>query len=145
MIQGIRLEFGGALPVQTSIPGPIKCSDKDSEVIYLEMASFPKRGFFQSATMLTRRSYLTPFSGLRDHGGKRIILIVSWLNTFLKFEHFKCGTINFYSTTELISNGAYMASIGLSDAYFSCLIHPSDRKYLRFLWRNQLIEFCRLA
>ena len=34
MIQGIRLEFGGALPVQTSIPGPIKCSDKDSEVIY---------------------------------------------------------------------------------------------------------------
>ena len=33
MVQGIRLEFEDILPVQTSIPRPIKFSDKDSELI----------------------------------------------------------------------------------------------------------------
>ena len=44
MVQGIRLEIVDTLPVQTSIPRPIKFSDKDSELIDLEIASFLKRG-----------------------------------------------------------------------------------------------------
>ena len=143
MVQGIRLEFEDILPVQTSVPRPIKFSDKDSELIDLEIASFLKRGIISMCDHVEGEVISNIFFRPKRSGGIRIILDVSWLNTFLKFEHFKCETI--YSTTELISNAAYMASVDLSDAYFSCLIHPGHRKYLRFLWRNQLLEFCRLA
>ena len=41
----------------------------------------------------------------------------------------------------LIENNCYMASIDLKDAYYSVAIHPDDRKYLRFMWNNQLFEY----
>ena len=48
-------------------------------------------------------------------------------------------TIGF--AVQLINEGDYMASIDLKDAYFSIPIHVNDRKYLRFMWRDQLLEF----
>ena len=125
MVQGIRLEFEDILPVQTSVPRPIKFSDKDSELIDLEIASFLKRGIISMCDHVEGEVISNIFFRPKRSGGIRIILDVSWLNTFLKFEHFKCETI--YSTTELISNAAYMASVDLSDACFSCLIHPGHR------------------
>ena len=34
---------------------------------------------------------------------------------------------------ELINSNDYLASVDLSDAYFSILIHDSYRKFLRFI------------
>ena len=48
-------------------------------------------------------------------------------------------TIGF--AVQLINEGDYMAPIDLKDAYFSIPIHVNDRKYLRFTWRDQLLEF----
>ena len=48
-------------------------------------------------------------------------------------------TIGF--AVQLINEGDYMASIDLKDAYFSIPIHVNDRKHLRFVWRDQLLEF----
>jgi len=41
----------------------------------------------------------------------------------------------------LLQPGEFMATIDLTDAYFSIPIHPTDRKYLRFSWENSLYEF----
>ena len=40
-----------------------------------------------------------------------------------------------------ISQGDYMISIDLKDAYFSIPIFRCDRKYLRFIWKDQRYEF----
>ena len=37
--------------------------------------------------------------------------------------------------------GDFGASIDLKDAYFHLRIHPSQRKFLRFIWRGKLYEF----
>ena len=42
---------------------------------------------------------------------------------------------------ELINSNDYLASVDLSDAYFSIPIHESYRKFLRFIWTEQLFEF----
>ena len=44
---------------------------------------------------------------------------------------------------ELINSNDYLASADLSDAYFSIPIHESYRKFVRFIWKEQLFEvFC---
>lgn len=41
----------------------------------------------------------------------------------------------------MLSPGSFLASIDLEDAYLLLPIHPEDRKYLRFRFRNQLFQF----
>ena len=42
---------------------------------------------------------------------------------------------------ELINSNDSLASVDLSDAYFSIPIHESYRTFLRFIWKEQLSEF----
>ena len=37
--------------------------------------------------------------------------------------------------------GCFMTSIDLRDAYYSVPISPQHRKYLKFIWRDQLYQF----
>ena len=41
----------------------------------------------------------------------------------------------------LVRHNCYMASLDLSNAYFSVPINVSDRCYLRFEWNDQLFQF----
>ena len=69
MIQGIRLEFEDALPVQTSIPKPIKFPDTDSELIDLEIASFLKRGIISRCDHVEGEVISNIFFRLKRSGG----------------------------------------------------------------------------
>ncbi|XP_046742941.1 uncharacterized protein LOC124409394 [Diprion similis] len=42
---------------------------------------------------------------------------------------------------KLLSQDSFMAKLDLQDAYFMISIHPDSRKYLRFIWKDQLYEF----
>ena len=44
------------------------------------------------------------------------------------------------SAITLMSPNCYMASIDLKDAYYSVSIDTNHRKYLRFIWKNQLFQ-----
>ena len=48
---------------------------------------------------------------------------------------------NLKSAITLMSPNCYMASIDLKDAYYSVSIDTNHRKYLRFVWKNQLFQF----
>ena len=45
------------------------------------------------------------------------------------------------SAISLISKGCFMASIDLSNAYFSVNIHREHQKFLKFFWNNVLYKF----
>ena len=45
------------------------------------------------------------------------------------------------SVITLMIPNCYMASIDLKDAYYSVSIDTNHRKYLRFIWKNQLFQF----
>ena len=48
---------------------------------------------------------------------------------------------NLKSAITLMSPNRYMASIDLKDAYYSVSVDTNHRKYLRFIWKNQLFQF----
>lgn len=68
-----------------------------------------------------------------------MILNLKKLNQYTNKMHFKMDTLN--TIIKLIEKDCYMASIDLNDAYYSVSIRPSDRKYLRFMWRGTLFQF----
>ncbi|KAK7103605.1 hypothetical protein V1264_018473 [Littorina saxatilis] len=45
------------------------------------------------------------------------------------------------SVREALRPGDWVTSFDLTDAYFHILIHPSDRKWLRFLWGERIFQF----
>ena len=72
-------------------------------------------------------------------GGMRPVINLKKLSKFLAREHFKMEHI--LTILTLLHEGCFMTSLDLKDAYFSIPMNDSDRKYLRFLWRNVLYEF----
>ena len=75
-------------------------------------------------------------------GDLRPVISLKPLNKFVVKRHFKIETISV--ARELINSNDYLASVDLSDAYVSIPIHESYRKFLRFIWREQLYEFVSL-
>ena len=48
---------------------------------------------------------------------------------------------NILSVLPLLTKECYMASVDLRDAYYSIPIHAESRKYLRFMWDQELWQF----
>ncbi|KAK7099322.1 hypothetical protein V1264_018910 [Littorina saxatilis] len=46
-----------------------------------------------------------------------------------------------FSVREALRPGDWATSIDLTDAYFHILMHPSDRKWLRFRWATDIYQF----
>ncbi|XP_070188787.1 uncharacterized protein [Littorina saxatilis] len=75
----------------------------------------------------------------KSSGGGRPVLDLSPLNKFLRTKQFRMETPA--SIRESIRPGDWATSVDLSDAYFHVLVHPKDRKWLRFRWRDKLLQF----
>ena len=75
----------------------------------------------------------------KKNGKLRPIINLKGLNLHLEKIHFKMEHLP--SILPLISPGTLMTSIDLTDAYFSLPIAKKSRKYLRFQWRDMLLEF----
>ena len=60
----------------------------------------------------------------------------------LPFTHFKIDTLQ--SCINVTKKNSFMASLDLSDAYYSVSIHPDSQKYLKFQVNNHLCKFITL-
>lgn len=68
-----------------------------------------------------------------------MILNLKHLNEYVAYHHFKMET--FEAALKLVKPNSYMASVDLRHAYYMVNIAPSDRKFLRFIWREEIFEF----
>lgn len=66
----------------------------------------------------------------KPDGSNRFIFNLKNLNLFVIQKHFKMEDLR--SAKDLLSQGDFMASIDLKDAYFLIPIHEDFRKFLRF-------------
>ena len=41
----------------------------------------------------------------------------------------------------MLKPGMFLASIDIKDAFYSVLIFPGHRKYLRFIWKEKIYQF----
>ena len=82
------------------------------------------------------------FTRDKKDGSKRMILNLVKLNQFIRYQHFKMDTID--TVIDLMRANCFMASVDLSNAYFSIPVSKADRRFLRFLWHEQLYQFAVL-
>ena len=72
-------------------------------------------------------------------GGFRPVLDLSILNTFVQKTYFRMETVR--SVLDSVRQDDWMVSLDLQDAYFQVPVHQDSRKFLRFLWRDQVFQF----
>ena len=135
---GFRLPWCSAkVPLSTSPlafwpPGnPLALGALDQEVAMEEVASSSSPGLYG-------RIFVVP----KASGGWRPVLDLSPLNVFLRNVPFQMETAA--SLRDAMHPGDWATSIDLRDAYFHLLIHPHDQKWLRFVWRDKIFQFCAL-
>lgn len=75
----------------------------------------------------------------KSNGKARFVLNLKPLNKFIKTDHFKMEDIK--TVRKIISQGSYMATLDIRDAYFLIPIHKGSRKFLRFMWEEEIFEF----
>jgi len=83
--------------------------------------------------------YSTYFLVPKKDGGIRPILNLKRFNQYLTVPKFKMETLQ--SIIPLLSQGLWLASVDLKDAYFHIPIAKEHRKYLRFLFEGQAYQY----
>ena len=68
-----------------------------------------------------------------------MILDLTKLNKLIEYKYFKVFILK--TALDLLKEGNRMASVDLTDAYYSVPISDSHNKYLRFMWKQQLFEY----
>ena len=85
------------------------------------------------------RVLLERIPGTKASGGWRPVIDLKQLNHHINAPHFHMHTIS--SVLNTVERGDYAFKIDLQDAYFHVLIHPDNRKYLRFAFENKVYQF----
>ncbi|XP_070212733.1 uncharacterized protein [Littorina saxatilis] len=115
-------------------------SQEAISVLRAEIASLVQKGAVEE--VLNHSSpgfYGRLFAVPKASGAWRPVLDLSFLNTFLREIGFKMETPA--SVRDSLRPGDWATSIDLTDAYFHVLVHPADRKWLRFRWASQVYQF----
>lgn len=137
-VSGYCIEFISE-PFQINIPGEIKFSQEQKGCVDFEIQELLNKGAIEYSNWEEKQYVSNIFIVPKPNGRYRPIINLKYLNNFVYYEHFKQET--FKIVLELIQEQDYFTSIDLQDAYFAVSIHPDFRKFLKFIWDDQLFHF----
>lgn len=126
-------------PQQTYPVGNIKFSPNEAEIIDIELDKLLLKGVIEQATPCNCQFISTMFLRKKKNGTYRMILNLKGLNESIEYVHFKMESLT--CAIQLMKEKCYMASIDLTDAYYTVPIAVEHRKYLRFKWKNTLYQY----
>ena len=138
VVKGIKLKFTD-VPWQAGPLPEINLSDKDKALVDKEVGELLQKGAVVKVDPIPGQFVSNFFLVAKKSSGMRPVINLKKLNKFSAREHFKMEHI--LTILPLLHEGCFMTSLDLKDAYFSIPMSDSDRKYLRFLWRDVLYEF----
>ena len=118
-------------------------SKAELNVLDTEIQNLQKKGVVQLAQFHPDQYISTMFVVPKKDGGNRPIINLKRLNQNIPYRHFKMEGIHMLK--DLLQKGDYMCKLDLQDAYFCIPVAPKDRKYLRFRWKNKILEFVATA
>ena len=137
-VKGVQIDLN-EIPQQAKAPEDFHMSIKNRDLLNNVVREHLAKGIVEVATP-TRGQYISNvFLRPKPNGKHRLILDLSVLNESIVYRHFKME--NLKTAIDLIQRGCFLASLDLSDAYYSINIAKQDRKLLRFKWGGVLYEF----
>jgi hypothetical protein len=141
IVQGYQIEFikppVQQFPARVPTLSPVLETILDQEVKELleKLAVHPvdqqTDGFISSLFVVPKKD-----------GGNRPVVNLKPLNQYLIYEHFKMEGI--HMLRDLLKQGDWLVKIDLKDAYLTVPIWKNHQKYLRFLWKDNMLEFACL-
>lgn len=137
-VAGYHLELEN-VPIQPSIPKAPPFNQTEIDLIDNEVSKLLEKGAITQVAPKDEEFISNIFLVPKKTGDMRPVINLKQLNQFAQKIHFKMENIQM--ALNFISQGDCMISIDLKDAYFSVPIFHPDRKYLRFIWREQRYEF----
>lgn len=138
VIKGIKIEFL-EVPHQEAEPEPYRMSAERVKFIDQEIISLEKKGVLEPCVDSEGQYISNIFLKPKPNGKFRMILDLSALKGEMIYQHFKMNSLQ--TVMDLISPGAYMASLDLADAYYSVPVATQDRKFLRLRWKGKLYQY----
>ena len=79
------------------------------------------------------------FTTPKKYGTYRTILNLKSLNKECGTAHFKMESLK--QALHMVRPGAFLASIDIKDAFYSVPIHTAHKKYLKFMWTGDILQF----
>lgn len=137
-VQGITLDLLHVVN-QVKLPAPINFDLADKVKMDKQLRVMLDKDIVERACASHGQFVSNVFCRPKADGSVRIILNLRELNLDIAYSHFKMETLS--HVLQLVTPGCYLASVDLKDAYFSFPIQPQDRKYLRFFWEGELLQF----
>lgn len=135
---GHKIEFD-EIPFQEKIPAAIKFNEAEASLIDNEVAELLSKGAIKEVFHENGEFISNVFLVKKKNGKYRPVINLKELNNFVTYYHFKQENLDII--LKGVQKGNYFTSLDLTDAYFSIPIHISDRKYLKFIWKDKLYAF----
>lgn len=142
-IRGLKLEFIDQLPpIQYHPPHQIQFSPAEMADVDTEIGKLLKKGVLVESSHEIGEFICTIFTRPKKDGSRRMIFNLKPLNEYITYHKFKMDTLK--TALTLVNKQCFMASLDIKDAYYMVRIHPDDRKYLKFHWRDKLFAYTAL-
>ena len=139
-VTGLKVKFDEPLEVSI-IKKEFRFSEIEKQFIKSEINNFLNKRIIESVLdpgkdiQFVTNIFLRP----KSDNSFRTILNLKELNHYVSKISFKLST--FRSCLKLVKRGCLFAKLDLKDAYFSCPIAKSDRRFFRFTFEGKLYEF----
>ena len=138
--RGFKIQFKSFPPLSVV---PINLSQSSSPLLREEIVELlKKRAVERVQNPGTPGFYSRLFLVPKKNGKLRPVIDISLLNHYIHKQHFKMETVK--SVRQSIMYNDWAVSIDLTDAYLHVPIHPTSRKYLRFVYNHQVFQFTAL-
>ena len=128
-----------ATPQQQRIPKGIPVAAEMEPVMEEEIQRLSTMQAIRRVTAQQDQYVSQLFLVPKKDGTQRPVVNLKPLNRFIRKQKFKMEGAR--SIRDVIQEGDWMATLDLKDAYLSVPICESHRRYLRFVWKEQLYEF----
>lgn len=140
-VEHCHLEFIDDIsPVQEPDYKVIKFNDTESAIIDSEIVKLLNKGVIVESPHSQGEFVSSIFLRLKKNGvDYRMILNLKELNKFIVYRHFKMDSLK--TVTDLMTQGCFMASVDIRDAYYTVPIATEHQKYLKFMWRDKLYQY----
>lgn len=140
IVKGLHIEFDKPYVPRDYISCHLNSDDHAH--ISAEVKSLSSMGVIEKTTHENEEVISPVFLVRKSDDSFRKILNLKYFNQFVKYEHFKMESLD--NVLALMTPHCFMTSVDLRKAYYSVMIAPSSRKYLKFIWDGQLWQYCSL-
>ena len=137
-LRGYKIEFSSK-PIQKKVPIGNSLNKKDDPLMGEVIDNLLKLGAIRKVSKSDEQFISSYFLVPKANKKMRFVLNLKKLNSFIPKEHFKME--DFRTATKLVSEGCFMGSIDLKDAYFLIPLHKTSQRYVCFDWNNNRYEW----